>query len=175
MKNKKIILLIALLLLISMVSADAQIIYEAKECNLSVITKKDINYFIMELINLETNQVVDTIWTRSWASKPERIHDLKFSENFCGFILVTEGLIQYILLAKQESKWKVIGGEILLFRGRSGRKLGFGGVRLLDEFTIVIQEVGRGQRVFSKIYMYDEQGEKKVFEEVGFDEFREKN
>ncbi len=151
----------------------AQVIHSSEKGDFKlVVDAKKEGIIIFQLENLRTEKE-DILWVVDETINVKSISDAFYDSTYCSFIMRTEGLTQYVLLAKVISEWKVVGGEIIWIhdRPRAAKPEGapvFMGAKLIDGYTLLISQDKGGEPV-SKIHLYDSSGNIKILEQTGYE------
>jgi hypothetical protein len=120
----------------------------------------------------DENSKIDTIVKIIPHVLPKAIKHVWFDSSICGFVLETNSLVQYFLYSKDESGWRKLASEVILMM-EAPQKVGFGGVKLLDGFTLLIYD-NHADGIKSRIHLYDSKGNRRVLKEVEYNETKYK-
>ena len=137
-----------------------------------IIDKTEKGGMVLKLMNLKNN-TLDTICVISSAAQPKAITDLWFDSTFCAFILEAETLLQYRLYSNDKSGWRIVGQEVLVFKDEP-QKVGFGGAKLIDGYTLLITN-NHLDKSTKRIHLYDSTGNRTILHQVRFDETKYKH
>ena len=168
---QKIITCIFGLICFSTLSAFSQTIFNSNSNDSIKIKVSQAEHMgmLLEFIDLKLN-TSDTVVHIHEIVGPEKIRDIQFDSEACGFVLETKSYFQYMLLVRSASGWKIKGQELFLVKNEL-RKVGFGGFKLLDIYTIRYKDNhykdGKHRSEY-RIHIFDPEGNKRILNQVNF-------
>jgi hypothetical protein len=123
-------------------------------------------------IQNEKNNSIDTVAEFIYDDYPYKFKDVWFNSSACGFILDAKSFLQYFLYVKDINGWKIVAEEIIMVKYEP-QKVGFGGIKLLDAYTLLISESPTDKRT-KRIHLYDDKGNRRILNQVKYEETKYK-